>query len=124
MRTAVLILGLCVAAAMGVHCYVHLTYDAAPQSRAFYRHVAVDGLVGTNLVLGAAYAQPMPRVSMFVFLIIALFAFREGWGSGLIDMYLWGGLSLVLAAMSYLGVRELQNPLNERNRERDEAPHS
>ena len=66
---------------------------------------AMGILVALLFLLGGAFAIGLPFVSMVVFLVAGLAAL-VGWGTGFTDMAIWAVVSLILAGMSFLGLRE------------------
>lgn len=107
MRIAVLIIGLCLTALIGLQsCAVALTGNLAQRPEAAGAG-SIGVLVAFMFVLGSGFALGLPRVAMVIFIIAGAFAFLAAAGSGFTDMYYWGGISLVLSAMSWFGYREL-----------------
>lgn len=106
MRIAVLVLALCLTMIVGLQsCAVMVGGSMAAND-----NLAGGGAIGLLLaflfVLGAAFAMGLPRVSMVLFAVAALFGYIAA-GTGFGDMAIWGTVALILAVMSYFGYREL-----------------
>lgn len=69
---------------------------------------AVGIVVAFLFLVGGAFVMALPIVSTIIFVLAALSAFLAGTTSGFSDMTIWGFVSLALAAMSFLGWRELR----------------
>lgn len=69
---------------------------------------SVGFLVFLLWIVGAAFVLAKPRVSLIVFCIAAPLAFIGGAAGDFGDLYVWGVVSLIFAAMSYGGMRELR----------------
>jgi len=68
---------------------------------------SVGVLIALLFVVGAGFAIALPKVSMIVFGAAALLGVMAGGNSTYRDMYIWGGVALVLSIMSYFGTKEL-----------------
>jgi hypothetical protein len=67
---------------------------------------AMGILVALLWVVGAAFALGKPTVSVVVFLLAGMFAFI-GASTGYGDLEIWGGVSVVFAALCLMGRREV-----------------
>jgi hypothetical protein len=108
MRIAVLIIALCLTALISAQsCAIYVGAGVA-KNKELSGGGAVGILVALLFLLGAAFALGMPRVSLVIFGIAAALGIMAGSTTEYHDMTVWGGVALVLAVMSYFGVRELR----------------
>ncbi len=106
MRIAVLIISLCLTAIVGLQSCTIMAGGSILHDEATSGSGAIGVLVAFLFVLGAAFVMGLPRVSEVIFAVAALFGFMAA--SNYPDMNIWGGVALILAAMSHFGVRELR----------------
>jgi hypothetical protein len=117
MRLAVLIITLCLTGIVGLQSCTILAGGSLVKDQALSNGGAVGMLIAFLFVLGAAFVMALPRVSMAMFAIAGLAGLIAGNSSNFRDLKIWGGLSLILAVMSWFGSRELRrkriSPLTE-----------
>lgn len=106
MRIATLILALVLMAIVGMQsCAVYGLSSIAGQQKT--SEGGALGLVVAFLYLvGAAFALPLPIVSVIAFALAGLFGIAAGATTPFSDMSIWGVVSFALAALSFLGHRE------------------
>ncbi len=106
MRIAVLIISLFFVLVVGIQsCTVALGGNLFDQ-----QNLAAAGAIGIIVaflfILGASFALGLPKISMIMFSIAGILGFIAAAGSQFKDMYIWAIISIVLAGMSYLGIKE------------------
>lgn len=110
MRIAVLIISLFLTVIIGLQSCAVTVGGSLAKDQATSAGGAGGVVVAFLFVLGAAFSMGLPRVSQIVFLLASAVAFIAASGeSKYQDMNVWGAVALILAVMSYLGVRELKN---------------
>jgi len=67
---------------------------------------AIGILVSFLFILGSAFVMAYPKASMIIFLVASFFGFVGASGSTFRDLYFWSFISLVLAVMSFFGIKE------------------
>ncbi len=67
---------------------------------------AVGLLMALLFLVGGAFAMPLPLVSFLAFLVSGFLGRAIGSTTPFTDLTLWGIVSLVLAALSFFGIRE------------------
>ncbi|WP_127144470.1 hypothetical protein [Pelagibacterium montanilacus] len=112
MRIAVLVISLCLTMIVGLQsCAVMVGGNITSDT-----DTAAGGAAGIILaflfVLGAAFAMGLPRVAMVMFGLAALIGLLTAATTVFSDMWIWGGIALVLSVMSWLGYRELAKKKN------------
>lgn len=105
MRIAVLIIALFLTVVVSLQSCAVFVGSGIAKNEALSQGGAVGLLVSLLFVIGAAFALGVPRVSQIVFTIAAAFAFLAA-SKEYPDMNVWGVAALILAVMSYFGVRE------------------
>lgn len=73
---------------------------------------AVGMLVGFLLLISGAFSFQLPKVSLVICIIAALFAGIEAMNE-FPDMKVWAVLCLVLAVMNYFGARKPKDPVKK-----------
>ncbi len=63
-------------------------------------------LVALLFLVGGAFAIPFPIVSLISFLVAGLLGLAAGATTPFTDLTIWGIIALILAVMSFFGVRE------------------
>lgn len=106
MRIAVLIIALCLTMIVGLQSCAVMVGGNMTANDDLAGGGALGILLAFLFVLGAAFAMGLPRVSMVLFGIAALIGLIAA-STGFTDMAIWGGVSAVLALMSFFGYREL-----------------
>ncbi len=97
MRLAVLIIGLCLVVLFGMpSCTVDQDHSGWG---------AIGMLLWFLFILGSAFVFKCPKVSSIIFLVASFFGF-VGFSGSTCDLSFWSFISLVLAAMSYFGIKE------------------
>lgn len=106
MRVATTILSLVLMVAVGAQsCAVYVGGSALGQEGAA-EGGALGLFVALAFLVGGAFALPLPLVSVAAFLVAALFGLAGGAATSFTDLTYWGLAALVLAVLSFLGVRE------------------
>jgi 4-hydroxybenzoate polyprenyltransferase len=108
MRLAVLIITLCLTGIVGLQSCTIAAGGSLLKDQDAAGGGAVGLLIALLFVLGAAFVMGLPRVSMVLFAIAGFLGLGIGATSSFTDLKIWGGLSLVLAVMSWFGSRELR----------------
>lgn len=108
MRLAVLIITLCLTGIVGLQSCTILAGGSLIKDQGAANGGAVGMLIAFLFVLGAAFVMALPRVSMTMFAIAGLAGLIAGSSSDFRDLKIWGGLSLILAVMSWFGSREIR----------------
>jgi hypothetical protein len=67
---------------------------------------ALGLLLALLFLVGGAFAMPFPLVSFLAFLASGILGLAGGTTTAFMDLTIWGIVSLVLAVLSFLGVRE------------------
>lgn len=67
---------------------------------------AIGMFVSFLFLLGGAFAISFPIVSLSAFVFSAVLALAVGVGSDFSDMAVWAFVALILATMSFFGIRE------------------
>lgn len=121
MRIAVLILGLLLGLVMFLQSFVIGILSSVADDEASGAAAAVGILVSLLWLVGCALVIPFPLVSVISFGIAALFAFAIS--GDFPDMGIWGGIALILGAMSFFGWvgkrRDRREKLAERRRQEE-----
>ena len=73
---------------------------------------AVGMLVGILLLIGGAFSFQLPKVSVVICIIAALFAGVEAMNN-FPDMKVWAVLCLILAVMNFFGARKPKGPITK-----------
>lgn len=108
MRLAVLIITLCLTGIVGLQSCTIAAGGSLLEDQDAAGGGAVGLLIAFLFVLGAAFVMSLPRVSMVLFAFAGLLGLGIGATSSFRDLTIWGGISLVLAVMSWFGSRELR----------------
>lgn len=106
MRIAVLVIGLCLVMLVGMQSCTVMLGGGMTDDQDLAGAGAIGMLVALLFVLGSAFALGAPKVSVGIFSAAALFAFLAAGASEFSDMGVWGGVSVVLAVLSYFGIKE------------------
>ena len=108
MRLAVLIITLCLTGIVGLQSCTIVAGGSLLKDQGTANGGAVGMLIAFLFVLGAAFVMGLPRISMALFALAGALGLGVGTTSEFKDLTIWGGLSLVLAVMSWFGSRELR----------------
>lgn len=108
MRVATMVIALALMFLVGMQSCTVMVGGEMMDDSATSEGGAVGVLVAFLFLLGGAFSLGKPFVSMIVFALAALFGFGAGATSEFSDMSIWGGVSTILAVMSYFGHRGLQ----------------
>ena len=106
MRLAVLIIGLCLVMLVGMQSCTVMVGGGVTDDQDLSGGGAIGMLVSFLFILGSAFVMAYPKVSMIIFLVASFFGFIGASGSTFSDLYVWSFISLVLAVMSYFGIKE------------------
>ncbi len=106
MRLAVLIIGLCLVVLVGMQSCTVMVGGGVTDDQDLSSGGAIGMLVSFLFILGSAFVLAYPKASMIIFLVASFFGFVGASGSTFSDLYFWSFISLVLAAMSYFGIKE------------------
>ena len=119
MRVAATILSLVLMVVVGVQsCAVYLGGSAMGEPGTA-EGGALGLLVALLFLVGGAFAMPRPLVSFVAFFASGVIGLAGGATTSFADLTIWGGASLVLAGLSFLGVREKRL---QRERSRSRVP--
>lgn len=108
MRIAVMIISLCMTLIVALQSCAVFVGGGLSKDEGLSQGGASGIFLAFLFVLGAAFSLNLPRVSMVMFIIGSLIGAAGASAGGFKDMWVWAGLSLVLAVMSYFGSRELR----------------
>jgi hypothetical protein len=86
-------------------CTVYLGGSVLEQQRTS-EGGAVGILITLLFLVGGAFALPFPLVSLIAFLAAGLLGLAAGATTPFTDLTIWGVVALVLAVLSFLGLRE------------------
>lgn len=101
MRVTVLIAGLLLGAVMFLQTFLVSALGSAAQDQGSEQAGSI-GLIMSFLWLAAcAFVLPVPMVSVVLFTLAGLMGFAAS--GDFSDLAVWGGISLVLAVLSFLG---------------------
>ena len=106
MRLAVLIIGLCLVMLVGMQSCTVMVGGGIADNKDLSGGGAIGVFVSFLFILGSAFVMGYPKASMIIFLIASFFGFIGASGSTFSDLYFWSLISIVLAVMSYLGIKE------------------
>jgi hypothetical protein len=113
MRIATMILSLILMLLVGFQsCAVSLG-DAALGEPAKTQGGPVGILMALLFLVGGAFALGFPLVSLVAFLISGIIGIAAGASTSFGDLAIWGWISLVLAVLSFFGIREKRNRRQE-----------
>lgn len=108
MRVAVLLISILLMFVVGFQsCFVscHATSSGDEQLSS---GSSMGMMVALLYLMGSIFIINSPRVSLAVYALAALLGLVAGATTDYSDMWVWGGLSLMLAGMSHLGEKELK----------------
>lgn len=106
MRVATLILSLGLMLVVGLQsCTVYIG-GSALENPASAEGGALGVLIAILFLLGAAFVMVYPLVSLFCFVVAGLTGLAGGSSTSFSDLTIWGIVALILATLSFLGVRE------------------
>ena len=106
MRVATTILSLVLMVVVGVQSCALYLGGSAMGGLGTAEGGALGLLVALLFLVGGAFAMPRPLVSFVAFLASRVFGLAGGATTSFGDLTIWGGAALVLAGLSFLGVRE------------------
>lgn len=101
MRVAVLIIGLLLGAVMFVQTFLVNVLGQAGQDENVEQAGAIGVFMCLLWLIACAVVLSFPFVSTVLFVVAALLGFAMG--GEFPDLAIWGGISLILAVMSFLG---------------------
>ncbi|WP_243375070.1 hypothetical protein [Microvirga solisilvae] len=108
MRLAVLIITLCLTGIVGLQSCTIMAGGSLLKDQGTANGGALGILVAFLFILGAAFVMGLPRISAGLFALAGVLGITGGSSSNFSDLKIWGGLSLILAVMSWFGSRELR----------------
>lgn len=106
MRIATTILSLVLMVVVGAQSCAVYVGGSALGKQGTAEGGALGLLVTLLFLVGAAFAMPFPLVSFLAFLASGLLGLAGGAATAFTDLTIWGVASLVLATLSFLGIRE------------------
>lgn len=101
MRVTVLIIGLLLGAVMFVQTFLVNLLGQAGDQQGVEQAGAVGLMMSLLWLIACAFVLPLPFVSVVMFLISGVVGFASS--AEFPDLAVWGGISLVLAALSFFG---------------------
>src|SRR5690606_37587131 len=116
MRVTVLILGLLLGVVMFLQTMLVYGLSNAVDDTNSASAGAVGVLMALMWLVACAFVMPLPMVSVIVFAIAGLFGFAAS--GEFPDLGIWGGISLVLAVLSFFGWRGKRKDTRERQEEK------
>lgn len=116
MRVTVLILGLLLGLVMFLQTMLVYGLSNAVDDTNSASAGAVGVLMALMWLVACAFVMPLPMVSVVVFAIAGLFGFAAS--GEFPDLGIWGGISLVLAVLSFFGWRGKRKDTRERQEEK------
>jgi hypothetical protein len=105
-RIATMILSLILMLVVGAQSCAVSVGDAALETKAAEQGGPLGILMALLFLIGGAFALAFPLVSLISFVLAGLVGLGGGSSASFGDLTFWGIVSLVLAAFSFLGVRE------------------
>lgn len=120
MRIAVLIIGIVLSVVMAVQTFLVYALGNVGNDADASGGGAVGLLVAFLMLVAAAFAMGVPLVSVILFLLGGVLALLIGASSGFPDLSIWGVVSLILAAMAFVGWRGKRRADLRARLERDE----
>ena len=108
MRIAILVVSIFLTIIVGLQSCTVMVGAGLAKNQALSGGGSAGVFMAFLFVLGAAFAMGLPRFSMIAFGIAAATGFLAGSTTRFHDLSIWAGVSLLLAIMSYFGVRELK----------------
>ena len=103
MRIAVLILGLLLGLLMFFQTFVVYALSGAASQQSMSEAGAVGLLMAVLWLIACALVIPIPLVSTIVFLVAGLLGVAAAGSSKFSDLSIWGGISFILAVLSFIG---------------------
>jgi len=103
MRHAVLIIGLLLGALMFFQTFLISVLSDVADDETGGQAAAVGLLMAFLWLIACGLVLPVPMVSVVLFVLAGIFGFANS--GEFPDLGIWGGISLVLAVMSFLGWR-------------------
>lgn len=101
MRLTVLIAGLLLGAIMFLQTFLVSALGSATQDQGSEQAGSIGVMMAFLWLIACAFVMPLPMVSVVVFAIAGLLGFASS--GDFSDLAIWGGISLVLAVLSFLG---------------------
>lgn len=108
MRLAVLIITLCLTGIVGLQSCTIMAGGSLLKDQGTTNGGALGMLVAFLFILGAAFVMGLPRISAGLFALAGILGIAGASNSNFSDLKIWGGLSMILAIMSWFGSRELR----------------
>jgi hypothetical protein len=106
MRIATLMLALVLMLVIIFQSCAAFLGGAVTADQGFSQGGAIGFLVALLYLIGAAFVIGLPWVSVIAFLLAGAFGLLAGTSTRYSDLSIWGVVALILAVMSFLGVRE------------------
>lgn len=106
MRIAVLIIGLGLVMVLGLQSCTVMVGGELSQNEMTSEAGAIGIFMAVLFLLGAAFSMGVPLVSLILFVLAGVLGLTMGSESDFTDLVIWGWGSLILAVMSYFGMRE------------------
>ena len=103
MRIAVLILGLLLGLLMFFQTFLVYTLSGATSQQETSEAGAIGLFMAILWLVACALVIPVPLVSTVVFAVAGLMGFAAASSSDFSDLGIWGGISLILAVLSFIG---------------------
>lgn len=120
MRVAVLILGLLLGLLMFFQTFLVYALSGATSQHDTSEAGAIGLFMAILWLVACALVIPIPVVSTIVFVVAGLLGFAAASSSEFSDLGIWGGVSLILAALSFvgwLGKRRGERKIEQRHQE-------
>jgi hypothetical protein len=118
MRIAVLIIGLLLGLLMFLQTVLVYAGASATEQDDLAGAAAVGVFMALLWLVACALVIAFPMISVVLFVLAGVFGFAAGASSDFADLPIWGGVSLVLAAMSFFGWRGKKRSASEAAAER------
>lgn len=115
MRLATTIISLILMLVVGLQSCTVFVGSSVLEDESAAEGGAIGVLVTLLFLIGGAFAIPFPLVSLISFLAAGLFAVAAGSTTTFTDLTIWGVTALVLALLSFLGVREKRKRAREQS---------
>lgn len=91
---------------VAVQSFVVMAGSSMLEDQATADAAAVGVLLALLFLIGGAFVLALPLVGLIVFSLAGLLGILAGSTSSFTDLTYWGVVALILAAFSYLGMRE------------------
>jgi hypothetical protein len=118
MRVAVLIIGLLLGLALFLQTLIVYAASSASEQDDLAASAAIGVLMAVMWLVACALVLGFPMASVVIFALAGVFGLLSAGTAEFHDLYVWGGISFVLALLSWFGWRGKRSAQREANAER------